>query len=66
MSVLVGAGLPVLAACDPQEGPQGKGGSASPSASASGPAQAGSTQWQKLDGHIMGHKVTAEVSPVIR
>ncbi|OLO46962.1 hypothetical protein BKH31_05680, partial [Actinomyces oris] len=64
MSVLVGAGLPVLAACDPQEGPQGKGGSASPSASASGPAQAGSTQWQKLDGHIMGHKVTVEVSPV--
>ena len=66
MSVLVGAGLPVLAACDPQEGPQGKGGSASPSASASGPAQAGSTQWQKLDGHVMGHKVTVEVSPVIR
>ena len=66
LSVLVGAGLPVLAACDPQEGPQGKGGSVSPSASASTPAQAGSTQWQKLDGHVMGHKVTVEVSPVIR
>ena len=66
LSALVGVGLPVLAGCDPQEGPENKGGSASPSASAGGPAQAGSTQWQKLDGHVMGHKVSVEVSPVIR
>ena len=66
LSALVGVGLPVLAGCDPQEGPDNKGGSASPSASAGGPAQAGSTQWQKLDGHVMGHKVSVEVSPVIR
>ena len=66
LSALVGVGLPVLAGCDPQEGPENKGGSASPSASAGGPAQASSTQWQKLDGHVMGHKVSVEVSPVIR
>ena len=72
LSVLVGVGLPVLAGCDLPGVSKDKGGSASPSGSiasrpaTAGSAQAGSTQWQKLDGHVMGHKVSVEVSPVIR
>ena len=75
LSALVGLGLPVLAGCDLPGASKNKGGAASPSgsaasaggsASASGPAKAGSTEWQKLDGHVMGHKVSVEVSPVIR
>ena len=75
LSALTGLGLPVLAGCDLPGVSKDKGGSASPSgstasaggsASASGPAKAGSTDWQKLDAHVMGHKVSVEVSPVVR
>ena len=75
LSALAGLGLPVLAGCDLPGASKDKGGSASPSgstasaggsASASAPAKAGSTEWQKLDGHVMGHKVSVEVSPVVR
>ena len=75
LSALAGLGLPVLAGCDLPGVSKDKGGSASPSgstasaggsASASAPAKAGSTEWQKLDGHVMGHKVSVEVSPVVR
>ena len=75
LSALVGVGVPVLAGCDLPGASKDKGGSASPSgstasakgsASVSAPAQAGSTEWQKLDGHVMGHKVSVEVSPVVR
>ena len=72
LSALVGVGLPVLAGCDLPGVSKDKGGSASPSGSTAsrpataGSAQTGSTQWQKLDGHVMGHKVSVEVSPVIR
>ena len=72
LSVLVGLGLPVLAGCDLPGVSKDKGGSASPSGSTAsrpataGSAQTGSTEWQKLDGHVMGHKVSVEVSPVIR
>ena len=72
LSVLVGVGLPVLAGCDLPGISKDKSGTASSSGSTAsrpataGSAQAGSTQWQKLDGHVMGHKVSVEVSPVIR
>ena len=74
LSALVGVGVPVLAGCDLPGVSKDKGGAASPSGStASGsatasadPAKAGSTEWQKLDGHVMGHKVSVEVSPVVR
>ena len=81
LSALTGLALPLLAGCDLPGVSKGKGGSTSSSgattggsaspggsatASASAPAKAGSTEWQKLDGHIMGHKVSVEVSPVIR
>ncbi|OLO57251.1 flagellar motor protein MotB, partial [Actinomyces oris] len=75
LSALAVVGLPVLAGCDLPGASKDKGAEASPSgstasaggsASASAPAKAGSTQWQKLDGHVMGHKVSVEVSPVVR
>ena len=72
LSALAGLGLPVLAGCDLPGVSKDKGGSASPSGSTAsrpataGSAQTGSTEWQKLDGHVMGHKVSVEVSPVIR
>ena len=75
LSALVGVGVPVLAGCDLPGASKDKGGSASRSgstasakgsASVSAPAKAGSTEWQKLDGHVMGHKVSVEVSPVVR
>ena len=75
LSALAGLGLPVLAGCDLPGASKDKAGSASRSgstaggsaaASASAPAKAGSTEWQKLDGHVMGHKVSVEVSPVVR
>ena len=68
-AILTGAGLPVLAGCDLPGASKGKAGAASPSGSqaggsaSAGPAKAGSTEWQKLDGHVMGHKVSVEVSP---
>ena len=66
-SVLAGVGLPVLAGCDLPGASKAKGSaSTNGSASAKGKAKAGSTDWQKLDAHIMGHNVTVEVSPVIR
>ena len=80
LSFLVGVGAPVLAGCDVLSG-MSKGGdvsassdpasagsssAASGSASASGGDGAGSTDWQELDAHIMGHNVAVRVSPVIR
>ena len=74
LSALAGLGLPVLAGCDLPGVSKEKGGAASPSGStasgsataSAGAAKAGSTEWQKLDGHVMGHKVSVEVSPVVR
>ena len=74
LSALVGVSVPVLAGCDLPGASKDKAGAASPSGStaggsataSAGAAKAGSTEWQKLDGHVMGHKVSVEVSPVIR
>ena len=74
LSALAGLGLPVLAGCDLPGTSKDKAGAASPSgptasakgSASAGAAKAGSTEWQKLDGHVMGHKVSVEVSPVVR
>ena len=74
LSALAGLGLPVLAGCGLPGASKDKAGAASPSGStasgsataSAGAARAGSTEWQKLDGHVMGHKVSVEVSPVVR
>lgn len=77
LSALTGLALPVLAGCDLPGVSKGKGGStsssgttaggsASPGGSATasaGGARAGSTEWQKLDGHVMGHKVSVGSPP---
>ena len=80
LSLLAGVGVPVLAGCDVLSG-MSKGGdvsapsdsasagsssAASGSTSASGGVGVGSTDWQELDAHIMGHNVAVRVSPVIR
>ena len=80
LSLLAGVGVPVLAGCDVLSG-MSKGGDVSApsdsasagsssavsgSASASGGVGVGSTDWQELDAHIMGHNVAVRVSPVIR
>jgi len=69
LSVLTGVGLPVLTGCKIPGWSKNKGGPTSSSgslASTGGKAKAGSTDWQELDAHVMGHKVAVRVSPVIR
>ena len=69
LSVLAGVGLPVLTGCKIPGWSKNKGGPTSSSgslASTGGKAKAGSTDWQELDAHIMGHKIAVRVSPVIR
>ena len=69
LSVLAGGGLPVLTGCKIPGWSKNKGGPTSSSgslASTGGKAKAGSTDWQELDAHVMGHKVAVRVSPVIR
>ena len=69
LSVLAGVGLPVLTGCKIPGWSKNKGGPTSSSgslASTGGKAKAGSTDWQELDAHVMGHKVAVRVSPVIR
>ena len=69
LSVLAGVGLPVLTGCKIPGWSKNKSGPTSSSgslASTGGKAKAGSTDWQELDAHVMGHKVAVRVSPVIR
>ena len=69
LSVLTGVGLPVLTGCKIPGWSKNKSGPTSSSgslASTGGKAKAGSTDWQELDAHVMGHKVAVRVSPVIR
>ena len=68
-TILTGIGLPVLTGCKIPGWSKNKGGPTSSSgslASTGGKAKAGSTDWQELDAHVMGHNVTVEISPVIR
>ena len=68
-TILTGIGLPVLTGCKIPGWSKNKGGPTSSSgslASTGGKAKAGSTDWQELDAHVMGHKVAVRVSPVIR
>ena len=74
IAALASAGVPLLGAC---RGGFGGGGGASASAGSSGGASASAggsgggapsdpLAWQDLDGHVMGHHVTARVSPLVR
>ena len=70
-AILTGVGVPVLAGCKAPWQSKGQAGSASASASAGGsaavPAASAAPQgWQQLDGHIAGHHIIVNVSPIIR
>ena len=72
-AILTGVGMPMLAGCKLPWQSKHQAGPASASASAGGasgaavPAASAVPQgWQELDAHVMGHKVSVEVSPVIR
>ena len=65
------AGAPVLGACRGGIGGGGASAGSSGGASASaggsgGGAPSDPLAWQDLDGHVMGHHVTARVSPLVR
>ena len=65
------AGAPVLGACRGGVGGGGASAGSSGGASASaggsgGGAPSDPLAWQDLDGHVMGHHVTARVSPLVR
>ena len=65
------AGAPVLGACRGGVGGGGASAGSSGGASASaggsgGGAPSDPLTWQDLDGHVMGHHVTARVSPLVR
>jgi len=65
-AILTGVGLPLLAGCKLPW--QSKRQASSTSASAGGPAGAPAAPqgWQQLDGHIAGHHIIVNVSPIIR
>ena len=68
-AILTGAGLPLLAGCKAPWQSKGQGGSTTAaSASVGGPAGAPAAPqgWQQLDGHIAGHHIIVNVSPIIR
>ena len=65
-SILVAAGVPLLAGCRGGAGPGVDGGGVSgggTGAAAASPAPAG---FQELDGHLLGHHLVVRVSPVVR
>ena len=76
LTALGAGGVPVMAGCRLSRGGVGSGGGGASdgggaSAGASGGASAGGgpsdpLAWQDLDGQVMGHHVTARVSPLVR
>ena len=71
LAALASAGAPFLGACRGGVGGGGASAGSSGGASASaggsgGGAPSDPLAWQDLDGHVMGHHVTARVSPLVR
>ena len=62
LTALTAAGVPVVAGCRLSRAGSGGGGGAGSSGAAS-PAPDG---WQDLDGHLLGHRVSVRVSPLVR
>ena len=60
-TILTGAGLPLLAGCKLPWQSKHQAGSTS-----AGRAPAAPQGWQQLDGHIAGHHIIVNVSPIIR
>ena len=65
-AILTGAGLPLLAGCKLPWQSKRQASSTSASAVGAAGAPAAPQGWQQLDGHIAGHHIIVNVSPIIR
>ena len=65
-AILTGAGLPLLAGCKLPWQSKRQASSTSASAGGAAGAPAAPQGWQQLDGHIAGHHIIVNVSPIIR
>ena len=65
-AILTGVGLPVLAGCKLPWQSKRQASSTSASAGGLAGAPAAPQGWQQLDGHIAGHHIIVNVSPIIR
>ena len=65
-SILTGAGLPLLTGCKAPWQSKRQASSTSASAGGAAGAPAAPQGWQQLDGHIAGHHIIVNVSPIIR
>ena len=65
-AILTGVGVPVLAGCKLPWQSKRQASSTSASAGGAAGAPAAPQGWQQLDGHIAGHHIIVNVSPIIR
>ena len=65
-SILVAAGVPLLAGCRGGAGPGDDGGGVSGGGTGSAAASPAPAGFQELDGHLLGHHLVVRVSPVVR
>ena len=65
-AILTGVGLPLLAGCKLPWQSKRQASSTSASAGGAAGAPAAPQGWQQLDGHIAGHHIIVNVSPIIR
>ena len=65
-AILTGVGLPLLAGCKLPWQSKRQASSTSASAGGAAGAPAAPQCWQQLDGHIAGHHIIVNVSPIIR
>ena len=65
-AILTGAGLPLLTGCKAPWQSKRQASSTSASAGGAAGAPAAPQGWQQLDGHIAGHHIIVNVSPIIR
>ena len=68
LTALTAAGVPVVAGCRLSRAGSGGGGGVSGGggAGSSGAASPAPDGWQDLDGHLLGHRVSVRVSPLVR
>jgi len=65
-AILTGVGVPLLAGCKAPWQSKRQTGSTSASAGGAAGTSAAPQGWQQLDGHIAGHHIIVNVSPIIR
>ena len=65
-AILTGVGLPLLTGCKAPWQSKRQTGSTSASVGGAAGTSAAPQGWQQLDGHIAGHHIIVNVSPIIR